>query len=105
LLLARPIQRNRLSTLGLSKRDAAILELMLHKLEGSEPDFEDAASALHESVVELIPAGRTYVLGVTDRGPILGSVISGVGIATIAETIALVRVDRDGRKNLLGSLW
>lgn len=90
---------------GLGERDTSILAAMLAKLEGFDPDFEQAAAALHEAVIELIPAGRTYVIGATARGPILGSLITGVGIAPGVDGIIAVRVDRGGRARALGSLW
>jgi hypothetical protein len=89
----------------LGERDAGIIAAMLHMLAGCEPDFEQTARALHEAVVGSIPAGRVYVLGAGDRGPILGSLITGVGIAADEEGIALVRVDRSGQSRLLGRLW
>lgn len=94
------------AALGLSTRDASILAAMLHKLDGCGGgfDFDDAARALHESVMELIPAGRIYLLGATDRGPIVGSIISGVGITPGVHGIGLVRVHPDGQTISLGSL-
>lgn len=91
---------------GLSTRDAAILATMLDKLDepGAGLDFDEAARALHESVVELIPTGRIYRLGATDRGPILGSIISGVGITPGVQGLGVVRVRRDGQTISLGSL-
>jgi hypothetical protein len=77
---------------------------MLQKLGGSTGDFETAARALHEAVVERIPAGRVYVLGATDRGPILGSIISGVGIAAAADALVLMRVGAGGQRVVLGIL-
>lgn len=90
---------------ALSPRDRVILESMLHKLGGPPRDFEDAARALHEAVEERIPGGRTYFLGANEGSPILGSIISGVGIAAGPTGVILVRIDRAGRPILLGDLW
>jgi hypothetical protein len=94
-----------LASVGLSKRDASVLAAMLQRLDGRTPDFGDAARALNEAVVELIPAGRTFILGVSERGPIIGSIISGVGIAAVETGVALVRVNEGRQPILLGSLW
>jgi hypothetical protein len=88
----------------LSDRDRRILTLALRKLGGAAPDFGEALRAVREAVDELIPAGRVYLLGAADRGPIVGSIISGVGITRGAGAVLLVRVDRAGRWTALGSL-
>lgn len=90
---------------SLSERDTRILALTLRKLGGSAPDFGEAVRALREAVEELIPAGRTYFLGATDRGPIVGSIVSGVGIAAGEEGVLLIRTDHARRTTLLGNLW
>jgi len=89
---------------NLSARDKRIIALALQKLGGSAPDFGEAVRALHEAVEELIPAGRTYYLGANNRGPIIGSIISGVGITAGAKGVLLVRVDHAGHRTSLGSL-
>jgi hypothetical protein len=78
---------------------------MLHKLGGSALDFEDAARALHEAVVEAIPAGRIYLLGASEGGPILGSIVSGVGITAGTQGVTLIRIEPSGRRTSLGDLW
>jgi len=88
--------------LGLSARDQKILALARRLLEGAPVDFEEALRALRASVEELIPAGRVYLLGATEGGPIVGSIISGVGIVPAEADIVVVRVDREGRSTTLG---
>ncbi|TKC97251.1 hypothetical protein [Polyangium fumosum] len=90
--------------LGLSTRDQRILALTRRRLEGAPLDFQEALRALEASVEELIPAGRVYLLGATESGPIVGSLISGVGIVPAEAGPLLVRVDREGRISTLGSL-
>jgi hypothetical protein len=89
---------------GLSDRDRRILTLALRKLGGAAPDFDEALRAVREAVGELIPAGRVHLLGAGGHGPIVGSIISGVGITRGAGAVLLVRVDRAGRWTALGSL-
>ncbi|MFV8749618.1 hypothetical protein ACNOYE_03590 [Nannocystaceae bacterium ST9] len=88
----------------LADRDRRILESMLAKLSGVALVFDDAARALHEAVEQLIPGGRTFFLGVGLRGPILGSIVSGVGITPGPSVVVLVRIDRAGRPLALGDL-
>ena len=101
---ARPHARVAAPALQLSRRDALILAATLHKLDARTCDFDEAVRALHESVVELIPAGRIFLIGATPTGPIFGSIISGVGITPSPNGVALVRVTPDGRTRSLGSL-
>jgi len=87
---------------GISERDRRIVELARRKLGGAPADFAQALRGLREAVEELIPAGRTFLLGTTEFGPIVGSIVSGVGIFAAVEGVRLVRVTRDGQKIPLG---
>src|SRR5262245_46230282 len=82
-------------SIRLSERDRRIIELAHSRLGDKRVDFSEALRGLREAVRELIPAGRTYLLGTTEFGPIVGSIVSGVGIAASPEGILLVRVERD----------
>ena len=53
--------------------------------------------ALSAAVTRIIPAGRVFVIGTTSDGPIVGSALSGIGIAPHAHEVAIVRVGADGR--------
>jgi hypothetical protein len=88
----------------LSVRDRAILGLTRHALRGAQGDFPAALRALQEAVERLIPAGRTYCLGDYTFGPIIGSIISGVGLAQDADGIVVVRARRGAPIALLGRL-
>ncbi|MCB9602139.1 MAG: hypothetical protein H6722_10065 [Sandaracinus sp.] len=85
----------------MTPRDARILTLA-RSLAGPSPSFLDAIGALTTSVTRLVPAGRVFVLGATKDGPIVGSWISGVGIAPDQEGVTIVRVGADGRVHPLG---
>lgn len=88
----------RRGNLAISRRDQRIVELALRKLGGAGFDFGDALRALREATEELIPDGRMYFLAGADgtaSGPIVGSLISGVGIVERAVGIDLVRVSDD----------
>ena len=87
---------------GLGERDRRILTLAQRKL-GSSTDFGEALRALAEATRELIPAGRTYLLGQLGDGPLVGSVISGVGLFVEANALMVGRVDRQGCARSLGS--
>jgi hypothetical protein len=96
--------------LEISRRDQQIIGLALRKLGRARFSFEEALRALREATEELIPDGRVYFLGVpgaagsegTASGPIVGSLISGVGIVESATGIELVRVERGGEVRTLG---
>jgi hypothetical protein len=92
------------SRVRVSPRDQSIIALACRKLGSSSVDFGDALRALREATEELIPAGRTYVLGHDASGPVVGSIISGVGIVPGVDAVLLVHVDRNGRRTSLGSL-
>jgi hypothetical protein len=87
---------------SLSERDRRIILLAQRKLRGVRVDFDEALRALRESVEESIPEGRVFLLGTTERGPIVGSILSGVGIAPGFDGVRLVRVGRDGQRLALG---
>lgn len=78
-------------SLGLTARDRQILTLARRKLLGAVCRFEEVVCALDEATAEVIPAGRVFFLGGGDRGPILGSLITGVGIMQRAEGVRVVR--------------
>jgi len=75
-------------------RDAAILALA-RRLLGPSPRFEHVVSALERAVVRTIPAGRVFVIGQNAYGPIVGSAISGIGVAARPGGIDVVRVVDD----------
>jgi hypothetical protein len=77
---------------SISARDQKIITLARQKLSGKTPSYDDAICALHDAVTALIPAGRIYLLAITANGPIIGSMISGIGIMTQQSSIQLVRV-------------
>lgn len=91
------------SPLVVSARDRRIVALARAKLRGERVEFDDALRALREAVEELIPAGRTFLLGASDQRPIVGSIISGVGIVDDERGVQLVRAMRDGRRIALGA--
>ncbi|MCU0675074.1 MAG: hypothetical protein MUE69_20065 [Myxococcota bacterium] len=76
-------------------RDARILALA-RRLVGPRPSFSGAVGALSAAVTQIIPAGRVFVIGTTPDGPIVGSAISGIGLAPSANHVAIVRVGADG---------
>ena len=88
--------------LAISRRDQQIVELALRKLGRADFDFGDALRALREATQELIPDGRVYFLAEgadadgAPRGPIVGSLISRVGIVERATGIELVQVGHGG---------
>lgn len=81
--------------------DAQILTAALARLGGRVVDFELAIAALHETVVAMIPAGRVYLLGHGRHGPIVGSLITGIGLSAAAQGVSLVHV-RGDRVRVLG---
>lgn len=112
------VSRERALRLPLSERDRYIVLLARRKLQGARVDFDEAVRALREAVEESIPAGRVFLLGrpgpapsaglaaasVADSiaGPIIGSLLSGVGIAESRDGVRLLRLTRDGRRLDLG---
>ncbi len=75
----------------MSARDTAILRAALAKV-GEGAAFREALRALKEAVEEAIPAGRVFVLGTTADGPVLGSLVSGVGIVDGVAGVQVVRM-------------
>lgn len=71
-----------------SARDARILALVAAK---QPADFAAAVDALREATEAVIPNGRVYFLGQSASGPIVGSLISGVGITPAPGGFAVVR--------------
>lgn len=88
--------------LQLSRRDQRIIDLALTKVRGTRVNFDDAMRALQEAVEELIPSGRIFFLGSDDNGPIVGSLLSGVGVLETEHGIKLVRVRPDAVPAQLG---
>jgi hypothetical protein len=88
----------------LSPRDAAIFALTVQRLGARCDDFAEALRALRDAVETMIAAGRVFPLAMTDAGPVVGSLVSGVGIAPSPRGILVVRVARAGSVALLGPL-
>jgi hypothetical protein len=88
-----------------SERDRCILARAREKLHASSFGWADAIYALRESVEELIPAGRCYFLGKHNDQPVIGSVISGVGITEgLDGSVWWVTRDASGRFTPWGTL-
>lgn len=87
---------------AISNRDRRIIEQALRKL-GGHSNFHEAMRALRESVEEVIPDGRVFLLGHTEHGPIIGSIISGVGIVDHPLGIRLVRANPGDVATTLGN--
>ena len=88
-----PPLASRTKTVHVSTRDQLILDLARRKMRRDTNDFDEALRALDEAVAEVIPAGRTYFLGNGDDGPIVGSIISGIGITRVYGEVLVVRAD------------
>ena len=88
--------------MSLGDRDRRIIDLALSKVHGARVDFGEAMRALREAAEELIPGGRVFLLGTTDSGPIVGSLLSGVGIVEREQGIQLVHVQRNGDRTPMG---
>jgi hypothetical protein len=99
-----PGRPERLVPIAFSARDRLIIALTRRKLGGAAPAFDEALRALREAVEEVIPAGRVYLLGAAECGPIVGSLVSSVAIVDGEGGVALVRVGRDGQTTALGRL-
>ncbi|MBK7396928.1 MAG: hypothetical protein IPJ34_11650 [Myxococcales bacterium] len=55
--------------------------------------FDDALSALGRVVRETIPNGRIFYLGEGPSGPVVGSLVSGVGLSPSPRGILVVQID------------
>ncbi len=88
--------------LQLSRRDRRIIELALTRVRGTRVSFSDAMLALQEAAEEVIPSGRIFYLGSDDTRPIVGSLLSGVGIVEAEHGIKLVRIRPDAAPVPLG---
>jgi len=78
----------------LSPCDRRIIALARRIFRGNRSDFEAAVRALRAAVEESIPAGRIFLLGSTARGPIVGSLLSGVGLTAAPRGVEIVRLHR-----------
>lgn len=74
----------------LSRIDRAILERAFGDWHGGT--FADALARLVSATERVIPAGRVYLLGRAADAPVIGSLISGVGLMEDALGLAIVRV-------------
>jgi hypothetical protein len=92
------------SLLGVGKRDRRILALARQKL-GATADFREVVRALRESVEESIPAGRLYMLAMLPSGPVVGSLVTGVGVVELGGCVELVRVDPNRAVSALGAFF
>lgn len=88
--------------LWISRRDQRILERAVAKVRGARVEFGEAMRALREAAEELIPDGRVFLLGVVDGEPIVGSIVSGVGIVERASGIQVVRAQGRGEASPVG---
>lgn len=74
----------------LSRVDRAILDAALGDWRGGT--WPEALARLLAATERSIPAGRIYVLGRSEHGLVVGSLVSGVGITEEPDAIAIVRV-------------
>jgi hypothetical protein len=88
----------------LSARDHLIVDLTREKLIGRSFDFGDAVRALREATLETIPAGRVFLLGHSEGGPVIGSAISGIGVVDHTRGVRVVHCEAGGRVTLVRSL-
>ena len=92
---------------SVSKRDRVIFALAAQKLEtpldGLSP-YEAALCVLHEATAETIPAGRTYLLGTEDGRPVVGSLISRIGVTERDGHIEILRLNPNCASTRMGPL-
>lgn len=88
----------------LSWRDQVILTATRDKLRGRRADFNLAVQALEEAVAQAIPAGRIFLLGNVGPEPLVGSLISGVGIVQGQDAIEIWQLVRPHGPRHLGRL-
>jgi hypothetical protein len=80
-----------------SWRDREILALARQQVRDSR-DFSAVVCALQHAVEAVIPAGRIYLLDSSSGRPVIGSLISGIGVVAEGSSGALVvRVEGPGR--------
>jgi hypothetical protein len=77
--------------LPVSPRDTAILAHARRRLPRGFT-FADAVAALLVAVEAMIPSGRLFELAIDETGPVIGSIISGVGLRAAAGGVEVVRV-------------
>ncbi len=80
----------------ITSRDRRILDATAAKLRGPA-EFGDIVRALCEATEEIIAGGRVFLLGATADGPILGSIISGIGLVDRPDGTWIVRARPDVR--------
>lgn len=110
LELARNTTLETASVSFLSALDRAILETARTLLPASTPRTRDGdaviATALQRAVEEHIPAGRVYLLGWERDAPVLGSLISNVGVVRRGEALFIVRYAAGSELHqTIGALW
>ena len=87
---------------AVTRRDRRILSLAALHLGRSREDFDESLRALVDAVEGSIPQGRIYLL---DRArPLIGSLVSRVGIAESPSGVIVERIDSAGRRVVLGRL-
>jgi hypothetical protein len=93
ILATLPFERRPVGALvlppTLSRVDRVILDAALGDWRGGT--FAEAAARLRMATEDAIPAGRVYLLAQTPLGPVIGSLVSGVGIAEGAGGLLVVR--------------
>ena len=83
---------------AVTRRDRRILRRAIASLGRSREDYDEALRALVDAVEASIPQGRIYLLDRTR--PLVGSLISGVGIAEAASGVIVERIVAGSRVTL-----